>query len=173
MTVNVTCRFTSLSPGNNAKRLSINHCHCILSPFPNNTCKLTEYTTHSHTSVEGTVCCCMSAGLMTSTDCKRWTFSAVQYFTSSCGSRSQVHEISLQEELVYVLKNRPLVLQEVNETISFCCVKVTKTHISPLFVKIACRSAMITDSRGLFFSRTAAQKKDFLVASVSNTPYFI
>lgn len=65
-----------------------------------------------------------------------------------------------------VVRGWPVVLQEVNETISFCCARATK-HTFPSFVKIACRSATIGN-----FSHSIPEN-DFSVASVSNTPYFV
>lgn len=70
-----------------------------------------------------------------------------------------------------VVRDWPVVLQEVNETISFCCMRTTK-HTFPFFVQIACRNPTIGDSEGLFFSHSSPEN-DFLVASVSNTPYFV
>lgn len=57
LTVNVTCRFTSWSPSNNAKRLTIKCCHWILSFFPI-TCASLRYThTPTHTA-SGNSCSC-------------------------------------------------------------------------------------------------------------------
>lgn len=50
LTVNVSCLFTSSSPRNNAKRLTINYCHYTLSLVPI-TCKLTVHT-ETHTASE-------------------------------------------------------------------------------------------------------------------------
>ena len=71
----------------------------------------------------------------------------------------------MQEKLITgmsqrcVVRDWPVVLQEVNETISLCCVRTTK-HTFPSFVKAACRNATIGDSQGLFF-HTVAQKMIF------------
>lgn len=54
--VSVTCLFTSWSPSNNAKRLTINCCHCILSLFPI-TCASLQQT---HRAYRSTVRVCVS-----------------------------------------------------------------------------------------------------------------
>lgn len=84
---------------------------------------------------------------------------------------SQVHENLITGMTQDVWWEWPVVLQEVNETISFCCVRTTK-HTFASFVKIASRSATIGDSEGLFFSHNSPENY-FLVASLSNTPYFV
>ncbi len=160
VTVNVTCLFTSWSPSNNAKRLTINCCHCTLSLLPI-TWKLTVHThTNTHSFWENSYSC-PSLGLMTSTYCKRWTFSTVQHFTSWSRRGHKCMKTSLQGWVRDVFgEGWPVVLQEVNETISFCCARAAK-HTFLSFVKIACRSATIGDSRGLFFFHTVAQKMIF------------
>lgn len=160
VTVDASCLFTSRSPRNNAKRLTINCCHCTLSLVPI-TCASSQCARTNTHIFWGNGYSRPSLGLMTSTYCKRWTFQQCSISPPGAGGVTSAWKPHYRDESgTCVVRDWPVVLQEVNETISFCCVRAAK-HTSPSFVKIACRSATIGDSRGLFFLHTVALKMIF------------
>lgn len=112
------------------------------------------YNTHRHTELAGAQLQFVFLELKTSTRC--WTemdvFGCVIFHLLKQKGSQVVEQLITGMSQGCVERDCPVVLQEVNETISFCCVRATK-YTFPFFVRIACRSATIGDSQGLFFTQ--------------------